>query len=60
MLEYTDISNTKLCDKCPDMELFRVRIFLYLDWTRGFAVRIQGKATKKSPVFKHFSRSAIC
>ena len=36
-----------LREKCPNMEFFLVRIFLYSDWIR----------TRKNSVFAHFSRS---
>ena len=36
-----------LCEKCPNTELFLVRIFLYADWIR----------TRNNSVFGHFSRN---
>ena len=54
-----------LREKCPNTELFLVRIFLYMDWIRRFMVnlRIQSKYrkiwTRNNSVFGHFSRS-VC
>ena len=41
-----------LCEKCPNTELFLVRIFLYLDWIRRgrispYSVRIQENTDQK-------------
>ena len=52
-----------LREKCPNVELFLVRIFLYSDWIRRLLVNlhIQSKyrkiRTKNNSVFGHFSRS---
>ena len=52
-----------LRERCPNTELFLVRIFLYLDWIRRFTVnlRIQSEyrkiRTRNNSVFGHFSRS---
>ena len=39
-----------LCEKCPNTELFLVRIFLYSDWIRE-------NKDQKNSVFGHFSHS---
>ena len=49
-------------EKCPNTELFLVRIFLCLDWIRRFtkspySVQIQENTNQKKSVFGHFSRS---
>ena len=49
-----------LRQKCPNAELFLVRIFLYSDWIRRFtpnSVRIRKIRTRNNSVFGHFSRS---
>ena len=48
-----------LHEKCPDTEVFLVRIFLYLDWIQRFtySVQIQGNTDQKNCVFGHFSSS---
>ena len=49
-----------LLEKCPNTELFLVRIFLHSEWIR-VSLRIQSecgkKRTRKNSVFGHFSRS---
>ena len=43
-----------LREKCPYMELFLVRIFLYSDWIQSKYMKIR---TTNDSVFRHFSRS---
>ena len=56
-------STHTLREKCPNTELFLVRIFLYSDWIRRFTInlRIQSEdrkiRTRNNSVFGHFSRS---
>ena len=65
---YSGVIDRDLREKCPDMELFLVRIFLYSDWIRrdilylyGVNIRIQSEyrriRTRNNSVFGHFSRS---
>ena len=55
------VTTPKLREKCPNTELFLVRIFLYSDLIRRFNLRIQSKyrkiRTRNYSVFGHFSRS---
>ena len=46
-LYHAECTEETLREKCPNTELFLVRIFLYSDWIR----------TKNNSVFEHFSRS---
>ena len=51
---------TAMREKCPDMELFLVRIFLYSDWIRKLVnLRIQSEyrkiRTRNNSVLGHFS-----
>ena len=48
-----------LREKCPNTELFLVRIFLYSDWIRSIQskCRIRIIRTRNKSVFGHFSRS---
>ena len=54
-----------LREKCPNTEIFPVRIFPHLDWIRRFTVnlRIQSKyrkiRTRNNSVLGHFSRSVL-
>ena len=65
---YSGVIDRDLREKCPDMELFLVRIFLYSDWIQrdtlylyGVNLRIQSEyrriRTRNNSVFGHFSRS---
>ena len=56
--------NLVLREKCPNTELFLVRIFRYSDWIRRFtkslySIRIQENTTRNNSVFGHFSRSVV-
>ena len=56
------LTESSLCEKCPNAELFLFPIFLYSDWIGRFAnLRIQSEYEKKRSrnnfVFGHFSRS---
>ena len=49
-----------LRENCPNAKLFVVRIFLYLDWIRGFLLiysEYRKIRTRNNFVFGHFSRS---
>ena len=60
MLEYEFSLTCALREKCPNMEFFLVRFFLYSDWIN---LRIQSEYRKiqnrKNSVFGNFSRSGI-
>ena len=55
--------NVSLGEKCPNTELFLVRIFLYSDWIWTVSLRIQSEyrkiRTRNNSVFGRFSRSVL-
>ena len=54
---FNHLTDFTLRKKCPNTELFLVRIFLYSDWIRRFTSEYRKIRTRSNSVFGHFSRS---
>ena len=54
---FNHLTDFALRKKCPNTELFLVRIFLYSDWIQRFTSEYRKIRTRSNSVFEHFSGS---
>ena len=57
--KFPTLYTNRLCEKCPNTEIFLIRILLYLDWIRIFNSKYRKIWTSKNSVFGHISGSDI-